>query len=72
MKNFIFKSSEGFGLIKNVSNKLEVIQNEQRHQRLDMAAILYLLKKVINDDKLQKQVDDFHDDCSPQDKSDLD
>ncbi len=60
MKNFIFKSSaEGFGLIKNISNKLEIIQNELRHQRQDNVQILFLLNKLLVDKQLQKQVDQY-------------
>ncbi len=69
MKNFIFKSSaEGFGLIKNVFKKLEIIQTEQRHQRDDLAILLRNLDKLINSANLQKQVDDYfdQDETSPQ------
>ncbi len=58
MTNFIFKSS---GLIKNVDNKLTMIQAELRHQRHDHVQILYLLNKLLNAKALQKQVDDYFD-----------
>ncbi len=58
MTNFIFKSQ---GLIKNVYNKLEIIQSELRHQRSDNVQILYLLNKLLTDKNLQKQVDEYFD-----------
>ncbi len=61
MKNFIFKSSD-FGLIKNVSNKLDMVLAEQRHQRVDLADIKRLLQSFINDRNLQKTVDKYFDD----------
>ncbi len=57
MTNFIFKSQ---GTFKKISNQLEVILNEQRHQRQDLSALLYLLKRMDNNNKLQKTVDDFY------------
>ncbi len=63
MKNFIFKSSEeDSGLIKNLFNKLEMLLNEQRHQRSDLSIILGLLNKLINSSNLQKQVDEYFED----------
>ena len=59
MTNFIFKSS---GLIKNVYNKLEIIQSELRHQRSDNVQILFLLNKLLIAKALQKQVDDYYPD----------
>ncbi len=65
MTNFIFKSS---GLIKNVDNKLEMIQAELRHARSDNVQILFLLNKLLTAKALQKQVDDYYgdDETSPQ------
>lgn len=57
MTNFIFKSP---GTFKKISNNLEVILNEQRHQRQDLATILYLIKQHLNNVNLQKTVDDFY------------
>ncbi len=69
MTNFIFKSQ---GLIKNVDNKLEIIQSELRHQRSDNRQILFLLNKLLVNKALQKQVDQYFDDdeTSPQTESD--
>ncbi len=65
MKNFIFKSSaEGFGLIKNVFNKLELVLTEQRHQRSDLSIVILKLDKLINSVNLQKQVDEYFDEDS--------
>ncbi len=68
MKNFIFKSSD-VGLIKNVSNKLDltvfkldIIQKEQRHQRQDLADILRVLNSQVNNSNLQKQVNEYFED----------
>ncbi len=62
MTNFIFKSQ---GTFKKISNQLEVIQSELRHQRADNAYIIRQLNQLINNDKIQKQVDDFYE-TSPQ------
>ncbi len=60
MKNFIFKSSaEGFGLVKKLSNQLDILLAEQRHQRSDLSILLALINKLINSANLQKQVDDY-------------
>ncbi len=57
MTNFIFKSST---TLKKLANQLEVILNEQRHQRNDLATCLYLLKRVLNDKNLQETVDKYY------------
>ncbi len=56
MQNFIFKSHETF---KKISNKLDIIQSELRHQRQDNVQIIYLLNKLMVNKNLQKQVDDY-------------
>ncbi len=63
MTNFIFKSQ---GTFKTICNKLEIIQSELRHQRADNVQILFLLNKLVVDERLQKQVDDYFDETSPQ------
>ncbi len=60
MTNYLFKSDKRSDL-QIIRNQLEIIQNEQRHQRQDSAAILYLVKKFSIDKNLQTQVDQFHD-----------
>ncbi len=59
MKNFIFKSSQDFGLIKNVFNKLDAIQSELRHQRSEHSDILRILHNLCTDKDLQQQVDQY-------------
>ncbi len=69
MTNFIFKSQ---GTYKKLANNIEVILNEQRHQRSDLSSIIRRLVKI--DAALvtmmnQKQVDDFYE-TSPQTDTD--
>ncbi len=56
MTNFIFKSQRTF---KKISNLLEIILAEQRHQRQDNVQMLFLLNKLVTDKNLQKQVDEY-------------
>ncbi len=58
MTNFIFKSP---GTYKKLANNIEMILSEQRHQRTDLATIDNLLRRLINNANLQKQVTDFYD-----------
>ncbi len=70
MSNFIFKSQ---GTYKKLASKLEVIQSELRHQRLEHAEIIYKLNKLCVDRKLQKQVDEyFEEEPHEEDSNDLD
>ncbi len=71
MTNFIFKSQ---GTYKKLANQLEVVLNEQRHQRSDLSAILYLLKQLRNDLRLSEDVAEYHEDhdSTPPSKDDLD
>ncbi len=62
MTNFIFKSQEA--TYKKLANQLEVILNEQRHQRQDLAAILYLIKQLRTDLRLQDETDKYYDKVS--------
>ncbi len=73
MTNFIFKSANR--LIKNspltegyLMTKLESIQKELRHQRVDLQDINRKLEKLMIDKHLQMQVDKYFDDeeTSPQ------
>ncbi len=65
MKNLFLSPT---GLLKNVFNKLEMVQSELRHQRQDNVQILFLLNKLLVDSRLQKQVDEYFekDETSPQ------
>ncbi len=58
MKNLLLSPT---GLLKNVFNKLEIIQTELRAQRQDNVQILFLLNKILVDSRLQKQVDEYFD-----------
>ncbi len=57
MTNFIFKSP---GTFKKISNQLEMILSEQRHQRADLQYIKNMLQFLKNDKNLQTQVSDFY------------
>ncbi len=57
MTNFIFKSQ---GTYKKLANQIEVVLNEQRHQRADLQEIKYMLHKLLTNKDLQKTVDDFY------------
>ncbi len=58
MINSFFKSPATY---KTINNTLEVILNEQRHQRSDLAACIRMLQQLTNNLTLQKQVDQFYD-----------
>ncbi len=58
MKNFIFKSQQDFHKI--VFNKLEIIQSELRHQRLDHVLFKTLVDKLFIELNLQKQADSYY------------
>ncbi len=60
MKNFIFKSQQDFHKI--VFNKLEIIQSELRHQRLDHVLFKTLVDKLFIELNLQKQADSYYKD----------
>ncbi len=64
MKNFIFKSQEDFHKI--VFNKLEIIQSELRHQRLDHVQFRLDLNKLFLELNLQKQADSYYDEKTHQ------
>ncbi len=59
MKNFIFKSPQDFHKI--VFNKLDMLLAEQRNQRHDLFVCIKLIKQLVNNNELQKQVDDYFD-----------
>ncbi len=61
------KSKESdFSFTTHISNSLDRIEKEQVHQRKDLSVINALLKSLINDIGLQKQVDDYFEETSPQ------
>ncbi len=57
MTNFIFKSQ---GTYKKLANLLEILLNEQRHQRADLNEIKFMLHKLLNNKDLQTTVDKFY------------
>ncbi len=61
MTKFLFKSDNKSDLYKNISNKLELVLAEQRHQRIDLAALLRMEQSIYNALALQKQVDEYFD-----------
>ncbi len=67
MTNFIFKSQ---GTYKKLCQQLDFIQSEQRHQRSDLSLIIRLLTKlehkIVLENDLQKQVDDYFDETPHQ------
>ncbi len=63
MKNFIFKSQRDFHKI--VFNKLETIQSELRHQRMDHVEYKHLLLKLFVELNLQKQADQYYQEKLP-------
>ncbi len=60
MKNFIFKSPKDFHKI--LFNKLEIVQSELRHQRLDHTEFIRLINKLFVELNLQKQADTYYED----------
>ncbi len=70
MKNFIFKSQQDFHKI--LFNKLVVLLDEQKHQRCDLDVITRLLKTMLADKGLQKQVDQYFEDDMPSPQTDSD
>ncbi len=57
MTNFIFKSSKD---LQKISQQLQVLLNEQRHQRSDLKVIIDGVRKLTNEATLQKTVDDWY------------
>ncbi len=61
MTNFIFKSQETY---KKLANNIEVLLNEQRHQRNDLASLLRkmdtILKHLDLEKKLSASLDEYY------------
>ncbi len=71
MTNFIFKSANR--LTKNspitvsiLTNKMDMIQTEQRAARQDLVDIKLMLNKLLIDKHLQMQVDEYFDKDNPE------
>jgi len=60
MKNLFSSPTQAPDLQKFIIKQLDQLLNEQREQRSDLAQILRILHKNINDSKLQKEVDDYY------------
>ncbi len=56
MINLLSKSPETY---EKLTNSLLMLLTEQKHQRSDLATIKRQLHTLINNDALQKQVDDY-------------
>ncbi len=59
----------------NISNQLDLLLKEQRNQRLDLANINALVKQLLVNKGLQKQVDSYFEEdetISPEEEKDLD
>jgi len=53
MTNFIFKSQ---GTYKKLASNIEVLLNEQRHQRMDLASLLRNMQVIIKHLDLEKRL----------------
>ncbi len=60
MTNFIFKSHED---LQKISQQLQVVLNEQRHQRSDLNEIKFMLHKLQNNKDLQATVDKYYEEA---------
>ncbi len=68
MKNFIFKSDADFHKI--LFNKLDTLQKNVLYITYHLDKCLVILRKQEVDAGVQKQVDDFYDETSPQTDTD--
>ncbi len=64
------KSRDPDFLNYSIIHKLDLLLKEQVQQRLDLANINAILKTKYADTGLQKQVDDYYEETSPQTDSD--
>ncbi len=67
MSNFIFKSET----YKKLAKQLEVVLNEQRHQRSDLQEIKFMLHKLLTNKDLQRTVDEFYQRDQAQDQEEV-
>ncbi len=58
LKNY-FQSPADAGLIK-IYSKIDMLLNEQRKQRADLATLLRMSNEIINDIRLYKQSDTYY------------
>ncbi len=59
MTNLFFKSAPTYKKF-DLELKVNLIQKELRQQRNDLSVILNKLEKLINNDNLQKTVDEYY------------
>ncbi len=71
MLQFKKSSDPDFLNYKHISNSLDLLLKEQRNQRLDLANINALIKQLLIDKGLQKQVDQFFEDDETSPQTDL-
>ncbi len=67
MTNFIFKSLSDF---KKISQQLNLILVEQRHQRSDLALLISQMVKVTNQFNLEETVKGYYSDQESHDLND--
>ncbi len=51
--------------LKKLYQLIDMLLTEQRHQRMDLNTIKRQLSRLINDSKLQKQVDEYYEEKPP-------
>ncbi len=67
MKNFIFKSQKDFDLQKIVSiNKLDILMKNVLYVTHECDKILKIVKSLETSQNLQRQVDEYFEETSPQ------
>ncbi len=57
MTNFIFKSPSD---LQKIRQQMLMIQSELRHQRSDLAVVIGLCNRLVNNSNLQTQVDEYY------------
>ncbi len=61
MTNFIFKSQTTY---KKLANNIEVLLNEQRHQRMDLATLLRRTETIVKyldlEKKMSSSLDEYY------------
>jgi len=63
MTNYLFKSGQKPDL-QIIRNQLEMLLDEQRHQRSDLRQVIKMLQTLLNNANLQKQVDEYFEEDS--------
>ncbi len=71
MLTFKKSSDPDFLKLKHILNSLDLLLKEQRNQRLDLANLNALVKQLLIDKGLQKQVDQYFEDDETSPQTDL-